>query len=42
MDRTFRIADHYVTVSTPGAVAGLSLLPSFRPFVCEPPDDGER
>ncbi len=42
MDRTFRIADHYVTVSTPGAVDSLSLLPSFRPFVCEPTDDGER
>jgi len=42
MNRTFRIADHYVTVSTSGAVDSLSLLPSFRPFVCEPTDDGER
>lgn len=42
MNRTFRIADHYVTVSTPGDVDSLSLLPSFRPFVCEPTDNGER
>ncbi|MDY4409988.1 MAG: hypothetical protein SPE56_04035 [Prevotella sp.] len=42
MNRTFRIADHYVTVSTSGDVDSLSLLPSFRPFVCEPTDNGER
>ena len=33
MDRTFRIADHLVTITTPGDADCLRLLPSFRPFV---------
>lgn len=42
MDRTFRIADHLVTVTTRDESDSLSLLPSFRPFLLEKAMDGDR
>lgn len=42
MDRTFRIADHLVTITTPGDADCLRLLPSFRPFVYGKAADADR